>query len=115
VGAKCAIATIATGGILIGSIMFFGFVKPNQSPGSRLADTLAAENDNLRQQLSSMAPRVGVLEIQVGRLLERANHIHMLLHGRRTVNTTVSGFANAPREFPSAEVGIRVVAGKCER
>jgi len=56
VEAKGIIAKSAIGGILIGVIILFGVMKLNQSSGnalgSRSANTLVAENNFLRQQVS---------------------------------------------------------------
>jgi hypothetical protein len=83
VEAKWVIAKFAISGILIGTIILFGVIKLNQSVGnvlgSRSANTLAAENNFLRQQVSLISPRVSKLEMQARQLNERANEFHMLL------------------------------------
>lgn len=69
-------AKFAAGGILIGTVILFGVIKRNQfvdnALGSCSANTLAAENDMLRQQLSLISPRVRKLEMQERQLHERA-------------------------------------------
>ena len=103
VEAKWVTAKFATGGILIGTIILFGVIKPNQSVGnalgSRSANTLAAENDILRRQLSLISPRVSKLEMQERQLSEGVNKLHMLLHRRKIVGDTVSSFTNATKGF----------------
>ncbi len=94
VDAKWTKAKIATCGIIIGSIIFFGFIKLDQSVGnvlgSRTANTLAAENDFLRQQIRLISPRVSKLEMQARQLHEQADKLHMLI-----VGDTVSRFLYA--------------------
>jgi hypothetical protein len=99
VEAKWVIAKFAIGGILIGIIILFGVIKLNQSVGSavgsRSANTLAAENNFLRQQVSLILPRVSKMEMQARQLNEHANKLHMLLPCRKIVGGTVSSFTNA--------------------
>jgi hypothetical protein len=101
VEATWAIAKFVTGGILVGTVILFGVITLNQSEGnalgSRPANTLAAENDFLRQQLSLISPRVSKLEMQARQLNERANTLHMLLLRRKIVGDTVLSFANATK------------------
>ena len=96
---KWAIAKFATSGILIGTVILFGAIKLNQSVGyaleSRSANTLAAENNFLRQQVSLISPRVSKLEMQASQLNERGNKLHMFLHRRKIVGNMVSSFTNA--------------------
>lgn|GEM_PF-1374863 len=103
VEAKWAIAKFATSGILIGTVILFGAIKLNQSVGyaleSRSANTLAAENNFLRQQVSLISPRVSKLEMQARQLSEHGNKLHMFLHRRKIVGNTVSGFTNATNGF----------------
>jgi hypothetical protein len=99
VEAKRAKAKLAACGILMGTIIFFGFIKLDQSVGnaleSRSANTLAAENNFLRQQISLISPRVSKLEMQASQLVERDNRLHMLLHHRMIAGDTVSRFTYA--------------------
>jgi hypothetical protein len=101
VEAKWAKAKLATIGIVIGTIIFFGFIELNQSVGnaygSRSAITLAAENNILRQQLRLMSPRVSKLEMQARQLHEHADKLHMLLHRREIVGDTLSRFTYATK------------------
>lgn len=103
VEAKWAIAKFATSGILIGTVILFGVIQLNQSVGitvgSRSANTLAAENNFLRQQVSLISPQVSKLEMQARQLNERFNKLHMLLRGGKVVGDTVSSFTNATIGF----------------
>jgi hypothetical protein len=97
--AKSTRAKLTAGGILIGTIIFFGFITLNQSIGNALgfrsADTLAVENDILRQELHLMSPRVSKLEMKVRQLHERDNKLHVLLYPRTIAGDTVSRFTYA--------------------
>jgi hypothetical protein len=99
VEAKGIIAKSAIGGILIGVIILFGVMKLNQSSGnalgSRSANTLVAENNFLRQQVSLISLLVSKMEMQARQLNERANKLHMLLPYRKIVGDTVSSFTDA--------------------
>ena len=103
VEARWAKAKLAACGILIGTIIFFGFIKLDQSIGnplgSRSANTLAAENNFLRQQISLVSPRVSKLEMQTRQLHEHAGNLQMLLHRRNFAGDTVSGFMYATNGF----------------
>jgi hypothetical protein len=96
--AKWAKAKFAACGILIGTIIFFGFIKLDQSVGnalgSRSANTLAAENNFLRQQISLISPRVSKLEMQTRLLHEHGDKLQMLI-----VGDTVSRFTYATNGF----------------
>ena len=98
---KWARVKFATGGILVGVVIFFGVFVVDQSAGgavmSRPAHALVVENEMLRRQLSSISPRVSWLEMQVRQSQERANELSMLLHRRKITGDTVSSFTNAPR------------------
>ncbi len=98
VDAKWTKAKLATCGIIIGSIIFFGFIKLDQSVGnvlgSRSANRLAAENDFLRQQISLISPRVSKLEMQARQLDEHADKLQFLI-----VGNTVSRFTYATNGF----------------
>lgn len=108
---KWVIAKIAMSGILIGIIPFFGVILLNQSAGealdSRSANTLAAENNFLRQQLSLISPRVSKLEMQAGQLSERSNEFQMLLHRPKIAGDTVSSFTNAIKEGTPFLTGVK--------
>jgi hypothetical protein len=105
VEAKWARAKLATCGILIGTIIFFsfGFVKLNQSfgdtPESRSANEFASENEILRQQIRMMSPRVSKLKMQVGKLSEQDNKLHLLLDHQEALGGTVRGFTYATKWF----------------
>lgn len=103
VEAKWAKAKFAACGILIGTIIFFGFIKLDQSVGnvlgSRWANTLAAENGFLRQQISLISPRVSKLEMQARQLDEHADKLQMLLPRRKIAGDTVSRFTYATNGF----------------
>ncbi|MCX6145100.1 MAG: hypothetical protein NTZ35_18005 [Ignavibacteriales bacterium] len=100
VEAKWVMAKSAIGGILIG-IILLGVIRLNQSVantlGSRSADTLAAENQILRRQLSLISPRVNELEMQAMQFDEQVNKLHALLDGRTIVRDTTWRFTNATR------------------
>ncbi len=93
VEAKWAGAKFALMGIVLGTILLFGFAKLNQSfastLGSRETHTLSAENEILRQQLSLMSPRVDELEMQTKQLVEHANRLHKLLSFSKVTGDTV--------------------------
>jgi hypothetical protein len=101
VDAKWAIAKFAIGGILIGTVILFGVIKLNQSVGnaleSRSANTLVAENNFLRQQVSLISQQVNKLEMQARQLNERGDKLHMLLDRRKIVGDMGSSFANATK------------------
>lgn len=94
---------LALGGIIIGSLLLFGFAKMNQSFGntleSRSAKTLSAENDILRQQLSLISPRVNELELQAKQLEEYSNELSRLLNSREIVGDTAQGSRNAAKRI----------------
>jgi hypothetical protein len=103
VEAKWVKAKFAAVGILIGIVILFGIMKPNQSVGfafeSRSANILVTENNFLRQQVSLISPRVSMLEMHVRQLDERANNLHLILPHRKIVGDTASSFSNAAKEF----------------
>ena len=105
VEAKWVIVKYAISGILIGIVISFGVIKLNQSVGNALGfhstNTLASENNFLRQQLSLISPGVSKLEMQTRQLNERANELHMLLPRRKIVGETVLKLTNATKEFKS--------------
>jgi hypothetical protein len=98
VKAKWALAKFAVGGILMGTMLLFGVAKLNQSivnsPGSRSANSLTAENNVLRQQINLMSSRVSILEMQAGQLTERANELHMLLPRSKSVRDNMVKFTS---------------------
>lgn len=116
VAVKWGMAKLFTGGVLVGSIMFFGLLKMNQSgsstTGAHSANTLAAENDILRQQLNVLAPRMNDLEMQAGQLHERANRIQMLLDRSEAVGNVFSALMVAPSELRLLEVEIGLATRK---
>lgn len=116
VEAKWVIVKYAISGILIGIVISFGVIKLNQSVGNALGfhstNTLASENNFLRQQLSLISPRVSKLEMQTRQLNERANNLHLLLQGSKIVGDTVSSFTNTAKEFKSQSL---VLAAKSFR
>lgn len=79
----------------------FGVMELNQSfdnaLGPQSANTLAAENDLLRQQLGLISPQVSQLEMQARQLRERADRLHLLLDRRKFVGDTLSSFTNAAK------------------
>ena len=98
---KWAVVKFVTGGILIGTVILFGVIKLNQSVGnvlwSRPENTLAAENNFLRQQVILISPRVNKLEMQARQLNECANKLHPLLHHGKIVVGTVSSFTDVTK------------------
>jgi hypothetical protein len=99
VEAKWIIARYAMSGILMGTIIFFGVIELNQSIGNplryRSANTLAADNRFLRQQVSLISPRVSKLEMQTRKINEHATILHTLLRNRKIAGDTASSFTNA--------------------
>lgn len=99
VEAKWATAKLIASRILIGNIILFGFIELNQfvgnAIGTRSANTLAAENDNLRQPLRLMSPRLNNLEMQARKLNEPAIELHVLLQRPELVGNGVLSFTNS--------------------
>lgn len=99
VEAKWYRARLATLGILVGTIMFFGFMKLNQAvgitSGSRLAHRLAEENSVLRQESILISPRLSKLKIQVKQLSDQDDKLHQLLNHQEIFGDTVTGFTYA--------------------
>ncbi len=95
VDAKRAIAKLAVGGIIIGSLLFFGFIKLNQAlgitPGSRAAIALEAENNVLRQELILISPRVSKLAAKVKELCAQDDNLHLLLSRQSIVGDSAAG------------------------
>jgi hypothetical protein len=98
VDAKWTIAKLAVVGVLIGSILFFGFIKLNQAvgitPGSRTAIGLAAENNVLRQEVTLISPRVSMLAVKTRVLSAQDDRLHLLLYHQEMVGDSVTGFTN---------------------
>ncbi len=96
VDAKWAIAKLAVGGVFIGSLLFFGFIKLNQAlgitPGSREAIALEAENNVLRQELILISPRVDKLAVKTRELSAQDEKLHLLLYRREMAGDSVAGF-----------------------
>ena len=96
VDAKWAIAKLAVRGVLIGSILFFGFIKLSQAvgitPGSRTAIALAAENNILRQEVTLISPRVSMLVVKTRELSAQDDKLHLLLYHQEMVGDSVTGF-----------------------
>jgi hypothetical protein len=111
VEAKWAIAKFATSGILLGTFILFGVITLNQPVddivGSRSANTLRAENNFLRQQVSLISPRVSKMEMHAKQLNERANKLHILLPYRKIVGDTVSSFTNGTKGEKLFTLGIK--------
>ncbi len=97
--AKWMNTRFVTVGILIGVIIFFGFIKLNQSFDhafwSRSSYLLAVENEILRQQMRMISPRVHHLEIQTRHLDEFSNELYVLLHPGMVAGDTVSRYTIA--------------------
>jgi hypothetical protein len=100
VEAKWVMTKFAIGGVVIG-IILLGVLRLNQSVanalGSRSTETLAAENQILRRQLTLISPRVNELDMQASQLDERFNKLHALLGGRKIVTDTAWRFANTTK------------------
>jgi hypothetical protein len=98
VDAKWTIAKLAVGGVLIGSILFFGFIKLSQAtgitPGSRTAIALAAENNILRQEVTSISPRVSMLAVKTRELSTQDDRLHLLFYHQEMVGDSVTGFTS---------------------
>jgi hypothetical protein len=97
---KWVMAKLAIGGILMG-IILLGVIRLNQSVayalGSHSTETLAAENQILRGQVSLISPRVNELEMQAQRLDERVNKLHALLDRRMIVRDTAWRFTDVTK------------------
>jgi len=93
VEAKWAKTTIAAGGILLGTILFFGVIGPNRSVDYSLesvtARALVAENDILRRHASLISPRLSKLEATAGQLDEHVNGLRALLLHRQIAGDSV--------------------------
>ena len=100
-------------GILMGIIIPFSILRLNQSvgfvPESRSASTLAADNNYLRQQVSSRTYRVNKIELEVKQLNERDNNLLLLLQNDKIMRDTVSRFTITAKEFKH---DILILAGK---
>lgn len=93
VEAKWAKTTVAAGGILLGTIQFFGVINPYQSagfsPDSHSARALAAEDHILRTHLNMMSPRLDNLELMATQMDQHVNSLRALLHRRSVVGDTI--------------------------
>jgi hypothetical protein len=96
-------AVSVTGGILLGVIVLFFVIKLNPSVGntirSRSTNTLASDNNFLRQQVIMISPRVSNLEIRVRQLNDHANDLKILLPHRKIMSDTLSNLIAATKEF----------------
>ena len=101
VESKWIIVKCITGGIIIGAIIFFGFIKLNRSVGYVFGvpskKSLITDNSFLQQQVNLITPRVNKLEKQAQQLNERANTFYILLHRRKIVVDTVSSFTDTTK------------------
>jgi hypothetical protein len=113
VEAKWVMTRFAIGGVIMG-IILLGVIRLNQSVAnaldSRSGETLAAENQILRLQVSLISPRVNELEMQTMQLDERVNKLHALLDRRTIVRDTAWRFTNAAKVTKLKPV-IPVAAG----
>jgi hypothetical protein len=116
VDAKWTLAKFATGGVLIGIILLFGFLELNPSVGNaigtRSAGSLAAENEILRQQIILIAPRVSNLELQAGQLRDRSEELRKFLDRSRLVRDSV---AKIPKASPGVKFQSLVALSKRPR
>jgi hypothetical protein len=100
---KWIIAKFVIGGIFLGIIILFGVIKLNQSVGNafgiRSTNTLAAENNFLRQQVTLISPQVNNLNMQTRQLNEHANKLRMFLQGSKIARDTVLSFAYVNKKF----------------
>jgi hypothetical protein len=98
VDAKWTRARLAAFGVLIGTILFYGFIKLNQSvgftSGARTAKMLAVENNVLRQELISIPPRLKKLEGQTKELCAQDDNFHVLLKHQEIIGDSVTGFTD---------------------
>ena len=97
--AKWIKAKFIIGGILMGIIILFCAIEPDQSIAKALGyyttNTLPAENNFLRYQVNFISARVNKLEMQAKRLNERAHNLHLLANSSKTMEDTVSNLSNA--------------------
>jgi len=102
VEAKWAKSKLAAYAILVGTIIFYGFIKLDQSVGdaigSRSANALVLENKFLRQQINVISPRVSKLEIHAKQLVERDSKLRSLLLRRTVAGDTISDFTYTTKE-----------------
>jgi hypothetical protein len=98
-GATWVRTKLAIGGILVGILLLFGFIKLDQSvgitPQSGPSTALAAENVILQRQISLISNRLSKTEMQAEQLLERSNELRILFHRREFAGDTVQGLTNA--------------------
>ena len=90
-------------GIIIGIIILFCAIEPDQSVakafGYYSTNTLAAENNFLRNQVSFISARVSRLEIQATQLNEHADNLYQILHGSKIAGDTVPKSTNTAKLF----------------
>ncbi len=98
---KWIIARFVIGGFLIGIIVLFVIVKSSLSAGRASGlpspNTLTAENNFLRHEVSLISPRVSNLETQVDQLNKHADKFQTLLLDRKIIKDTVSNLKNAAK------------------
>lgn len=92
-------AKLAIVGVLIGTFLFYGLIKLNQSvgftSGARAANMLVVENAVLRQELIAIPPRLSTLEAQAKGLRAQDNDLHLLLAHQEIVGDSVTGFTDS--------------------
>ena len=97
VEAKWVMTKFAIGGIIMG-VVLLGVIRLSQSVanarGSRSVESLVAENQILRRQLTLISPRVNELEMQARQLDERVNNFRALLNSSMIVKDTAWRFRN---------------------
>lgn len=101
--AKGIIAQFFLYGIIIGTVVFFGFMMLDQSVdhafGSHTANALVMENTMLKKQLVQLSPLVNMMEIQQRELFDRDGVLQILLHNRRISGDSISRFSPAINGF----------------
>ena len=92
-------AKLAIVSVLIGTSLFYGLVKLNQSvgftSGARTAKMLVVENAVLRQESIAIPSRLTALEIQAKALGTQDNDLHTLLAHQSIVGDSVTGFTDS--------------------
>ena len=89
---------LAVIGVLIGTSLFCGMIKLNQSvgftSGARAAKMLMTENNVLRQELIVIPRRLNTLDVQIKGLDTQNNDLHALLTHQEITGDSVTGFTN---------------------
>jgi hypothetical protein len=102
---KWIIVKFAILGIIIGIVILFCVIEPNQSVvralGYYSTNTLAAENNFLRDQISFITARVSRLEMKATQLNERADNLDRVLHRDKIACDTVTKFTNVSKLLKS--------------